>query len=122
MALAGPRILRSASPSQPTAGTRSHRPRKDQGLSHLALGSQADDHFSQDITIVDILHVIRKWVQPIFHPDTSIGSIAMGTAKLPETVAQFTALGYSVEERQFGQTDDDDEGSEGSEGSESGSE
>lgn len=74
----------------------------------------------QDVSIADVLRVIKLYVQPIFDPATSIGSIAVGTAKVDEMAEHFTALGYDVEKRSFGDSGDDSEGSES--GSEMGSE
>jgi hypothetical protein len=74
---------------------------------------------SQDVSAEDILRVIRTYIQPIFDPSTSLGSIASGAAKMEDIASHFEELGYDVERRTFGEGDDES----GSDcGSESGSE
>ncbi|POY70063.1 hypothetical protein BMF94_6950 [Rhodotorula taiwanensis] len=70
---------------------------------------------TKDISAADILRVIETWIAPIFRPETSITSIALGLAKMDEVVKNFEALGYEVDQRTF----EDEEGSDS--GSESGS-
>ncbi|KAK4699612.1 presequence protease, partial [Phenoliferia sp. Uapishka_3] len=67
---------------------------------------------TKDITTADVQRVIKKWIQPIFDPATSIASVATGKAKMDATVASFEELGFNVERRTFETEDDDDEGSE----------
>ncbi|GAA5862491.1 hypothetical protein JCM1840_004200 [Sporobolomyces johnsonii] len=69
---------------------------------------------TKDVSAEDILRVIKKWIAPMFRPDTSIASIASGLAKMEEIATNFEKLGYEVERRTF---DDADES-----GSETGSE
>ncbi|KAL8292284.1 hypothetical protein RQP46_001750 [Phenoliferia psychrophenolica] len=77
---------------------------------------------TKDITVADVQRVIKKWVQPLFDPATSIASVATGKAKMDATATSFEELGFEVERKTF-ETEDEEEGSEGSEsGSESGSE
>ncbi|GAA5981276.1 hypothetical protein JCM10908_004049 [Rhodotorula pacifica] len=78
------------------------------GRKHLAA--------TKDVTGEDILRVIKQWIAPVFRPETSISSIALGMAKMDEVVKNFEVLGYEVEQRTF---DDEDDGSDS--GSESGS-
>lgn len=82
------------------------------GHGRLALSKTAP------ITSAEIIHVIQKWIQPIFNPATSIGSVAMGKGKMEETAERFEGMGYEVERKTFGEGEED-EGSES--GSESGS-
>lgn len=71
------------------------------------------------MTAHDILRVIKKWIAPIFDPETSIGAVASGLAKQEDIAQHFEKIGYKVDRRSFGQ-DGDESGSEES-GSESGS-
>ena len=71
---------------------------------------------SQDISIEDVVRVIKKYIQPIFDPANSIGGIAVGAAKVDEMAEHFSKLGYEVEKRAFVVGDDDDEDEPGSEG------
>lgn len=61
-----------------------------------------------------MLRVIKQYIAPIFNPETSIGSIAVGTAKIDEMVQSFTSLGYDVEKRSFAVSVDDSEDDDGS--------
>lgn len=76
---------------------------------------------TKDISGEDILRVIKTWIAPIFRPETSISSIALGLAKMDEVVKNFESLGYEVEQRTFEDDDDDSSGSGSDSGSYSGS-
>ncbi|GAA5957635.1 hypothetical protein JCM21900_000775 [Sporobolomyces salmonicolor] len=73
---------------------------------------------TKDVSAKDIIRVIKKWIAPMFRPDTSIASIASGLAKMEEIATNFEKLGYEVERKTF--DDVDESGSET--GSETGSE
>lgn len=66
--------------------------------------------------------MIKKWIQPIFDPATSIASVATGPAKMDEIAAAFESFGYEVERRKFAVEDDEGSESGSGSGSESGSE
>lgn len=76
----------------------------------------------QSVTAADILRVIKKYISPIFSPDTSIASVASGLAKLDELADKFTELGYDVEKRSMATVNGEEESGSEEEGSESGSE
>ncbi|KAK4055201.1 hypothetical protein OIV83_000481 [Microbotryomycetes sp. JL201] len=75
-----------------------------------------------NVTVDDIQRVIKTWIAPMFEPDTSIGAVSSGLAKMEDIASRFEQLGYEVERRTFDQDDDgsseEESGSEGS-GSES---
>ncbi|KAI5480305.1 zinc metalloprotease [Pseudohyphozyma bogoriensis] len=77
---------------------------------------------TKDVTVADVQAVIKKWVQPIFDPASSIAGVSSGLVKMESIVERFEKAGFEVEKRLFGK-DDEEEGEEGSEeGDETGSE
>lgn len=66
--------------------------------------------------------MIRQWIQPIFDPTTSIGSVATGIAKMEEIAGSFEKIGYTVDRRTFAPGGDGEDESGSEDGSESGSE
>lgn len=77
---------------------------------------------TKDVSVEQVVAAIRKYVQPIFAPETSIGAVSTGLVKMDAICEKFEEEGYEVERRVLG-GGDDESGSEGSHsGSESGSE
>ncbi|GAA5857078.1 hypothetical protein JCM9279_001947 [Rhodotorula babjevae] len=76
----------------------------------------------ESVTASDILRVIKKYISPIFSPNTSIASVASGLAKLDELADKFSELGYDVDKRSMATANGEEESGSEEEGSESGSE
>lgn len=66
-----------------------------------------------------ILASIKKYIVPMFDPATSIASVATGKTKADSIAERFTAQGFDVERRSFGEQDDSDSEMESASGSDS---
>lgn len=79
------------------------------------------------MTIDEVNAVIKKWLMPIFSPETSISAVATAPSKLEDVQKQLETLGFEVQvrhivaegEEEEGESDAGSSGSEESEGSDS---
>jgi hypothetical protein len=79
----------------------------------------------QYVTLEDIRRVIKKYLLPLFSPETSIGAVSVSSGKADEVETGFKEMGFTVERKELpmlsGVESDSESGSESGD-SESGGE